>query len=71
MVTYWGGQLAASRPFNLSSPAELAVGETVILLHPPLHLAGTSIVFERGRQQSDGLTDGLAVGETGVLLHPP
>ena len=35
-----------------------AVGETVILLHPPLPLAGVSIRMERGRQQNDSLADG-------------
>ena len=38
--------------------AELAVGETVILLHPPLTLVGVSIAMERGRQQNDSLADG-------------
>ena len=36
----------------------LAVGETVILLHPPLPLAGVSIAMERERQQNDSLADG-------------
>ena len=36
----------------------LAVDETVILLHPPLPLAGVSIVMERERQQNDGLVNG-------------
>ena len=39
-------------------PALLAVDETLILLHPPLHLAGVSTVMERARQQNDSLTDG-------------
>ena len=34
-------------------PAQLAVGETVILLHPPLPSAGVSMRTERGRQQND------------------
>ena len=38
--------------------AALAVGETVILLHPPLPLAGVSIGTERGRQQNDSLANG-------------
>ena len=33
-------------------------GETVILLHPPLHLAGGSIGMERGCQHNVGLADG-------------
>ena len=36
----------------------LAVGETVILLHPPLPLVGVSIGVERGCQQNDSLADG-------------
>ena len=34
-------------------PRQLAVGETVILLHPPLRLVGVSIVMERRCQQND------------------
>ena len=42
-----------------SSVATLArVGETVILLHPPLPVLGVSKVMEKGRQQNDGLADG-------------
>ena len=38
---------------------QVAVGETVILLHPPLPLAGVSIAMERERQQHDRtLADG-------------
>ena len=33
-----------------AGPPDLAVGETVILLHPPLPLAGASIWMERGCQ---------------------
>ena len=36
----------------------LAVGETVILLHPPLPLVGVSIAMERERQQNDSLANG-------------
>ena len=36
----------------------LAVGETVILLHPPLPLVGVSIGKNRGCQQNDSLADG-------------
>ena len=39
-------------------PAYQAVGETVILLHPPLPLSGVSIRIKRGRHQDDGLADG-------------
>ena len=38
--------------------AHLAVGETVILLHPPLVVVGVSIGMEREHQQNDSLTDG-------------
>ena len=38
--------------------ARLAVGETVILLHPPLPLVGVSIETMRERQQNDSLADG-------------
>ena len=38
--------------------ANLPVGETVILLHPPFHVVGVSIGMERGHQQNDGLADG-------------
>ena len=34
-------------------PEQLAVGETVILLHPPLPVVVFSIVMQRGRQQND------------------
>ena len=40
--------------------ANLDVGETAILLHPPLHLVGVSIAMERGCQQNGGLADGCA-----------
>ena len=35
----------------------IAVGETVILLHPPLPLVGVSIGLQKGRQQNDSLAD--------------
>ena len=41
----------------LQTMAALAVGETVILLHPPLPLAGVSTGMERRCQQSDGFAD--------------
>ena len=37
---------------------DLAIDETVIPLHPPLPLAGVSIVMERGCQQNDCLVRG-------------
>ena len=36
----------------------VAVGETVILLHPPLSVVGVSIAMERDRQQNDSLANG-------------
>ena len=36
----------------------LAVGETVILLHPPLPLLGVSIGIKGGCHQNDSLADG-------------
>ena len=38
--------------------AVLAIGETVILLHPPVPSVGVSIRMERGCQQNDSLSDG-------------
>ena len=40
----------------------VAVGETVILLHPPLPLLGFSTGMERGCQQTDSLADGQPAG---------
>ena len=49
--------------FELDGPLDVAVGETVILLQPPLPLVGVSMWMERGRQQNDSLADGyLEVG---------
>ena len=42
----------------LTASPGLAVGETVILLHPPLPLLGVSIGMERGCQQNDSIADG-------------
>ena len=39
-------------------PFNLAVDETVIVLHPPLPLVGKSIMMERERQQNDSLVNG-------------
>ena len=46
------------RPAAQATPTRLAVGEIVILLHPPLPLVGVSIWTERGCQQNDSLADG-------------
>ena len=53
------GRSTRLRPGAPACLAGLAVGETVILLHPPLPLVGVSIVAP------------AAVGETVILLHPP
>ena len=47
----------------------LAVGETVILLHPPLPLAGVSIGMERERQQNDSLAGTASI--TVIRPEPP
>ena len=39
-------------------PCGVAVGETVILLQPPLPLVGVSMAMERERQQNDSLANG-------------
>ena len=41
-----------------SAVTDLAIDETVILLHHPLPLVGVSIVMERERQQNDSLVNG-------------
>ena len=45
-------------PQSASRTGSLAVGETVILLHPPLPPVGVSIGMERGRQQNHSLVNG-------------
>ena len=60
VVFFNEGVLHSSMP-NLSTDhrlAPLAVGETAILLHPPLPSADVPIGKERGCQQSDSLADG-------------
>ena len=44
-------------------PVAVAVGETGILLQPPLPSVGVSIAMERGRQQNDSLADGYRRGK--------
>ena len=43
-------------PQSRTFAVKIAPDETVILLHPPLHLVGVSIVIERERQQNDSLS---------------
>ena len=55
---------APPKPVGAEAEAEgakaamTAVGETVILLHPPLPLVGISTGINRGCQQNDSLADG-------------
>ena len=55
-----GQQLAGQPEQHIVSESEVdvAVGETVILLHPLLPLVGVSIWMERGCQQTDSLANG-------------
>ena len=55
---------AGSRPGTRGSEVFLAVGETVILLHPPLPSVGVSIWMERGCQRNNSLADGAGVVES-------
>ena len=48
----------AERPDYAGQEGLAVGGETVILLHPALHLVGVSIVMERERQQNDSLANG-------------
>ena len=50
----------ADRLVTAVPDAGLTVGETVILLHPPLPLVGVSVLMERERQQNDSLANGYA-----------
>ena len=43
---------------NVVGEVVLAVGETAIMMHPPLPLVGVSIRMGRERQQNDSLADG-------------
>ena len=53
------GLVVCDESQQLRSPrVRVAVGETVILLHPPLHFSGVSIRMERGCQQNDSLANG-------------
>ena len=45
------------------------VGETVILLHPPLPFAGVSIGLQKGRQQNDGYLRARGYGSSDLSLH--
>ena len=47
-------------PAGADGKARVAVGETVILLHPPLPSVDVSIGTERERQQNDSVADGKA-----------
>ena len=60
-----GGDLGGD---GILSSSLVAIDETVILLHPPLPLAGVSIVMERERQQIDSLVNGYSLGKCGFIL---
>ena len=62
-----GRHAHARRQFEGQQPAQQrerergqrkAVGESVILLHPPLPLLGVSMWMERERQKNDSLANG-------------
>ena len=66
----FGSPAAGAQSGPATSEPCLAVGETVILPHPPLPLVGVSIAMERGRQQNDRtLADGYAMPELHVGVH--
>ena len=48
---------------------QVAGGETVILLHPPLPLVGVSTVMDRGCQQNDCLADGYTQDTYNLFTH--
>ena len=50
--------MPTARRLTYAEAAAVAVGETVILLHPPLPLVGISIETRMERQQNDCLADG-------------
>ena len=47
-----------SQQISRTGDGRVAVDETITLLHPPLPLAGVSIVMERGCQSNDSLVNG-------------
>ena len=49
---------AAFAGLHFFNPVPVAVGETVILLHPPVPLLGVSIWMVRERQQNESLANG-------------
>ena len=59
------------RTSSRATAARLAVGETVILLHPLLPLVGVSIGIESGCQQNDSLADGQARSTPCFPAPPP
>ena len=66
------GHTAFPLPTSLTSTA--AVGETAILLHPPLPLAGVPIGITNGCHQNDSLADGYRswppIRDTSCRCHP-
>ena len=49
-------------------PYDLAVGETVILLHPPLPSVGVTMRMRRGRLRNGSLADGYCDLDHAVLV---
>ena len=58
MLSYWTRYGSRRYGSETVGGAGIAVGETVILPHPPLPAVGVSIGMERGRQQNNSLADG-------------
>ena len=59
LALHYGRTMSVNNLFNtFLAPVVVAVGETVILLHPPLPLVGVSIAMKRQRQQNDSLANG-------------
>ena len=58
LTNLWLVPAAINEKLANAVQAVVAIGETVVLLHLPLPLAGVSIGMQEGRQQNDSLTDG-------------
>ena len=70
---WWaGGSAASQRRSTLAVRIRACTAETVILLHPPLHLVGVSMRMERGCQRNDrSLVDGSqCLRQVGRGPHP-
>ena len=58
----WSRPRRCVAPRSTCSPPQVAVDQTLILLHPPLPLVGASTVMERKCQQNDSLANGEPQG---------